>query len=32
MDVIEKADLVTEMKAVKHYLHSGMTARMGIEM
>lgn len=30
--VIEMADLVTEMKEVKHYFHSGVMARMGIEM
>jgi cob(I)alamin adenosyltransferase len=30
-DVIEKADLVTDMRAVKHYFYSGVEARMGIE-
>ncbi len=29
--VIEKADLVTEMKAVKHYYQNGVMARIGIE-
>ena len=29
--VIEKADLVTEMKAVKHYFQKGVEARLGIE-
>jgi cob(I)alamin adenosyltransferase len=29
--VIEKADLVTEMRAVKHYYTAGVEARMGIE-
>ena len=29
--VIEKADLVTEMKAVKHYFQKGVPARIGIE-
>lgn len=29
--VIEKADLVTEMKAVKHYYQAGVPARTGIE-
>lgn len=29
--VIEKADLVTEMKAVKHYFAEGVQARNGIE-
>lgn len=29
--VIDRADLVTEMKAVKHYYESGVTAREGIE-
>ena len=29
--VIEKADLVTEMKAVKHYYFKGVKARIGIE-
>ncbi|MBC2711477.1 MAG: cob(I)yrinic acid a,c-diamide adenosyltransferase [Desulfosarcina sp.] len=29
--VIDKADLVTEMKAVKHYYHAGVAARTGIE-
>lgn len=30
-EVIEKADLVTEMKAVKHYFDAGVKARVGIE-
>ena len=30
-EVIEKADLVTEMKEIKHYFHQGVPARMGIE-
>ncbi len=30
-EVIEKADLVTEMKAVKHYYDQGVQARVGIE-
>jgi cob(I)alamin adenosyltransferase len=30
-EVIEKADLVTEMKAVKHYYEKGVQARIGIE-
>lgn len=29
--VIDKADLVTEMKAVKHYYQDGVAARVGIE-
>lgn len=29
--VIEKADIVLEMKAVKHYLQKGVKARVGIE-
>ena len=29
--IIERADLVTEMKAVKHYFESGVQARIGIE-
>jgi len=29
--VIEKADLVTEMKEVKHYYQAGVRARVGIE-
>jgi cob(I)alamin adenosyltransferase len=29
--VIDKADLVTEMKAVKHYYQDGVAARLGIE-
>jgi cob(I)alamin adenosyltransferase len=28
---IERADLVTEMRAVKHYFHAGVPAREGIE-
>jgi len=30
-EVIEKADLVTEMKPVKHYYDQGVQARIGIE-
>ena len=30
-EIIEKADLVTEMKAVKHYYENGVKARIGIE-
>ena len=29
--VIEKADLVTEMKVIKHYFYSGVRGRVGIE-
>ena len=29
--LIEKADLVTEMKEIKHYFENGVTAREGIE-
>jgi cob(I)alamin adenosyltransferase len=29
--LIEKADLVTEMKDIKHYMDKGITARKGIE-
>jgi cob(I)alamin adenosyltransferase len=29
--IIENADLVTEMKAVKHYYQKGIRARIGIE-
>ena len=29
--LVEKADLVTEMKAVKHYYSKGVAARIGIE-
>jgi cob(I)alamin adenosyltransferase len=29
--VIEKADLVTEMKEIKHYYQKGVQARVGIE-
>ena len=29
--VIEKADLVTEMKEIKHYYQQGVVARLGIE-
>jgi cob(I)alamin adenosyltransferase len=29
--VIESADLVTEMKPVKHYFKKGVAARVGIE-
>jgi len=30
-EVIEQADLVTEMKEIKHYYQKGVTARVGIE-
>ena len=30
-EIIARADLVTEMKAVKHYYQQGVTARTGIE-
>jgi len=30
-EVIDKADLVTEMKPVKHYYDQGIQARIGIE-
>ncbi len=30
-NTIEKADLVTEMKEIKHYYKQGVTARVGIE-
>jgi cob(I)alamin adenosyltransferase len=30
-EVVEKADLVTEMKEVKHYYAKGVKARQGIE-
>ncbi len=30
-EIIDKADLVTEMREVKHYLQSGVSARKGIE-
>jgi cob(I)alamin adenosyltransferase len=30
-DIIQRADLVTEMKQVKHYYQNGVKARMGIE-
>lgn len=29
--ILERADLVTEMKAVKHYFNKGISARKGIE-
>ena len=29
--LIERADLVTEMKDIKHYIHQGVRARIGIE-
>jgi cob(I)alamin adenosyltransferase len=29
--LIERADLVTEMREVKHYYRQGVTARAGIE-
>ncbi len=30
-EIIEKADLVTEMKEIKHYYQKGVKARVGIE-
>ncbi|MDY6906258.1 MAG: cob(I)yrinic acid a,c-diamide adenosyltransferase [Thermodesulfobacteriota bacterium] len=30
-EVIDRADLVTEMKAIKHYFNDGVAARTGIE-
>jgi cob(I)alamin adenosyltransferase len=30
-EIIDKADIVTEMKAVKHYYDKGIGARVGIE-
>ncbi|MCP4671102.1 MAG: cob(I)yrinic acid a,c-diamide adenosyltransferase, partial [Desulfobacula sp.] len=30
-EVMEKADLVVEMKAIKHYFQQGVKARVGIE-
>ena len=30
-DLVERADLVTEMKAIKHYFQTGIGAREGIE-
>ncbi|MFH2066310.1 MAG: cob(I)yrinic acid a,c-diamide adenosyltransferase [Pseudomonadota bacterium] len=30
-EIIEKADLVTEMKEIKHYYNNGVQARIGIE-
>jgi cob(I)alamin adenosyltransferase len=30
-ELIEKADLVTEMKDIKHYYETGIPARKGIE-
>ena len=30
-EIIDKADLVTEMKDIKHYFNKGVTARTGIE-
>jgi cob(I)alamin adenosyltransferase len=30
-EIIERADLVTEMREVKHYYHKGVQARVGIE-
>ncbi len=31
-ELIERADLVTELRAVKHYLNAGVPARKGIEV
>ena len=30
-EIIKKADLVTEMKEIKHYYNQGVGARVGIE-
>jgi len=30
-DIIDRADLVTEMRCVKHYMNAGVNARSGIE-
>jgi cob(I)alamin adenosyltransferase len=30
-EIIQKADLVTEMKSIRHYFDKGVTARVGIE-
>jgi cob(I)alamin adenosyltransferase len=30
-EIIDKADLVTEMKDIKHYYDKGVDARIGIE-
>ena len=30
-EIVEKADLVTEMKEIKHYFRQGVPAREGIE-
>lgn len=30
-ELIERADLVTEMREIKHYYHQGVDARLGIE-
>jgi len=30
-EIIDKADLVTEMKAIKHYYDNGVNARVGVE-
>lgn len=30
-EIVEEADLVTEMKDIKHYYHKGIQARVGIE-
>jgi cob(I)alamin adenosyltransferase len=30
-EIVEQADLVTEMRSVKHYYESGVSARIGIE-
>ncbi len=30
-ELIERADLVTEMKEIKHYYRKGVSARVGIE-
>ena len=30
-EVMDKADLITEMKVIKHYIKTGLPARPGIE-
>jgi len=30
-EILARADLVTEMKALKHYYQAGVAARVGIE-
>ena len=31
LEILDRADLVTEMKEIKHYFHTGVLARKGIE-